>query len=334
MKRNRTKKNIAEIIIAVIAVLLITATLLSLLQDTSVLYVQLLNFPRLQVLIALVVCGIIYVWVNKQPRRFNLLLAALIIAAVIQAYFLYPYFPLSKKSIPSAGKVVGNNAPVFSLLVANVYMKNRNASDLIKMVQEKQPTFLLAMEVNDWWVRQLNMLKKEYPHSITYPASNTYGMALYSKWPLKQPSIHFFSHDSVPSFAATVSLPNMKSIWLLTVHPVAPKPSKHPDNVHQKEVGLVKAGRMAAKQQGPALVAGDFNDVGWSYNSQMFEKISGLKDVRDGRGLFNTFSAHSLFMRWPLDYVYASHHFRVLEIERMPSFGSDHFPLYVQLALP
>ena len=325
-------KQVAKKILLGIGILLIVITIASLLYDTSLWYFQVLNFPRLQGLLALVLCLVLYVWI-KEGKRFDLLVAGLLVGIVIQAYYLFPYVPLAQKHIPSVDAATINDKNTFSIIVANVYMKNRDAADLIKIVRDRKPTLLLTMEVNDWWMKSLDVLTQDYPHRISYPTDNTYGMTLYSRLPLQKDSICFFSHDSVPSFLATVSLPNGAAFKLLTVHPVAPKPSSHPDNLDSEEVGLLKAGRLAAQQTMPTLVAGDFNDVGWSYNTRRFEEISGLKDVRCGRGLYNTFDEHSIFMRWPLDYVYASPQFRVVAIDRLPAFGSDHFPLFVQLHL-
>jgi endonuclease/exonuclease/phosphatase (EEP) superfamily protein YafD len=39
-------------------------------------------------------------------------------------------------------------------------------------------------------------------------------------------------------------------------------------------------------------------------------------------------------MRWPLDHVYVSEEFRVMSFRKLNYFGSDHFPIYVALALP
>ncbi len=176
-------------------------------------------------------------------------------------------------------------------------------------------------------------LNTMYPYRLMYPASNTYGMCLYSKLPLAKPNIHFFNEDSVPSFHTIVTLPNGVAFQLLTIHPVAPKPSKHPDNIGEQEVALPKAANLIAGTPLPALVAGDFNDVGWSHNVKVFEKRSNLKDLRKGRGFYSTFDATNFVMRWPLDYIFADERFRVIAVERLPSFGSDHFPYYAQLTL-
>ena len=48
--------------------------------------------------------------------------------------------------------------------------------------------------------------------------------------------------------------------------------------------------------------------------------------------MFNTFHAGIPFMRWPLDHLFHSRHFTLSFIRRLPKFGSDHFPMLVELA--
>ncbi len=219
-------------------------------------------------------------------------------------------------------------------MLANVLITNTHSDELLKIVAAKDPTFLLTMEINKRWVDQLNALTKKYPYRMIFPSDNAYGMALYSKLPLENQQILFLNFDRVPTFKATFTLPGGQSFQLITIHPLAPTPSKYPDITDsEKEVALLKAGRMVGKRSLPTVVAGDFNDVGWSHNTHQFMDLSGLNDVRYGRGLYSTFDAQSLFMRWPLDYVFVSSEFNVLAVEKLPKFGSDHFPFYVQLAL-
>ncbi len=81
----------------------------------------------------------------------------------------------------------------------------------------------------------------------------------------------------------------------------------------------------------PVIVAGDFNDVAWSHNTHLFQRIGGLLDPRVGRGLFNTFDTGSRPLRFALDHDFTSKHFLLVELRRLPDIGSDHFPLLVVL---
>ncbi len=48
--------------------------------------------------------------------------------------------------------------------------------------------------------------------------------------------------------------------------------------------------------------------------------------------MFNTFHAEYPFLRWPLDHVFHSRHFKLISMRRLPPIGSDHFPLLTELA--
>ena len=94
---------------------------------------------------------------------------------------------------------------------------------------------------------------------------------------------------------------------------------------------LVMVGRAVADLPEPVVVTGDLNDVAWSRNNYLFQNISGLLDPRVGRGFYHTFHAKIPFLRFPLDHLFHSNHFRLVEFRRLGYFGSDHFPVFVKL---
>ena len=327
-------RQIAFYFVLVTGTLLIVATLGSLIHDARFWYFKVLDFPRVQVLLALLLCLILFAVMNKRWRLSSVLfLIGLVASIVLQARLILPYTPLVNEAIETVDPLSVEEGKNFSLLVANVWMKNDQAEVFLDLVYRSDPDVVLAMETNKWWIQRLTPLQERYPYKVLYPLDNTYGMALYSRLPLENTEIKFLSHERVPSIHTGVRLPDGSRFILHAVHPVPPKPSKYPDNMGEEEVALLKVGEMVARRKMPTVVAGDFNDVAWSKTSRLFGTRSRLGDVRVGRWLFNSFDATSFVLRWPLDHVYVSGEFRVLELKRLPKFGSDHFPIYVKLAM-
>ncbi len=317
--------------IVIISTTVIGATLLSLWQNTNTWWMKVLDFPRLQALVIALLCLMI---VGVMTRRWTAgavaLMSGLAATVALQSYFIYPYTTLPTPVVPTTEAREGSTV---SLLIANVYMHNREVEPLLDMIERTDPDMVLVMETNAWWFDTLRSLRTRYEHVREYPADNTYGMGLYSRYPWKNMRTEFLQHDSVPSFHAEIELPSGQPFSFHGVHPVPPILSKHPDNRDRREVELLKVGQMVTDQKLPAVVAGDFNDVAWSNTSRLFQVDGSLNDIRVGRGLFNTFSAHSSVMRWPLDHVYVTDEFAVADFYCLDSFGSDHFPVYVELVL-
>ncbi len=329
----RLAKKIFRYFIIFLCVLLIAVSLLSLIYDLPYWYSKVLDFPREQYLIAGFALMLTFIFLNKNWNKASFLLVFGLLGVIaIQSTRVLPYL-IGKKTVPDAPSYFSEDSS-FSLMIANVLITNRDSEDFLKIVHQKDPDILMAMEVNDWWIRQLLPLRKKYKYVVELPNTEAYGLAVYSKLPLKNKEIKYLKHKNVPSLHCDISLPSGKQFRFHGVHPVAPFPSdKYPDNEGEDEVALIKVGNMVLKDSLPALVAGDFNDVSWSHTSRLFGENAKLHNARLGRGLYNTFNAQSAIMRWPLDHFFVSKKFRVITLERLPGFGSDHFPMYAEFYL-
>ena len=322
-------------VITAIGIVLIAVTALSLFYNrSSIWWVKSLNFPRLQALAVIVLCLLAALFfIKKKSVWYWLLLSGLTGSAAVHTSFIISYTPLTSSEVATIDKDDTDSTKLISLLVANVHMTNRNAKIFINAVLEKVPDMVLVMETNRWWQQMLQPLNAKYSHQVAYPMDNTYGMVLYSRYPLLQPEIRFLQHDSVPSIHVQVLLTDGRRFSFHGVHPVPPTPSAYPDNIGEEAGELERVAELVAKDTLPVVVAGDLNDVAWSNTSRLFKKKSKLKDVRVGRGFYSSFDARSCVMRWPLDHVFVSESFKLVYIEKWPAFGSDHFPVYVQIAL-
>lgn len=306
------------------------ATLVPLLR-MEVWWIRIFDFPRLQITLLAVAVLILYPLVRESGSVWEDFFVGLLAAsALYQIGRMLPYTPLWKKQVQQSRQP--SKGPSLRLLIANVCMPNRNGPRLLEIIRQTDPDLILIIEADRWWQSELDLLEKSHPFMCRHPLENTYGMLLYSRFELSGPQVRFLVQEDVPSIHTGVRLPSGREIALHCLHPRPPAPTQHPRST-ERDVELLIVGKEVRGSEKPVIVAGDLNDVAWSRTTRLFRKISGLLDPRIGRTFLNTFHAKYPFMRWPLDHVFHSPHFRLIELKRLPYFGSDHFPIFAALNL-
>lgn len=316
-------------ILAFLVAALVFVTLLPL-SHKSVWWVRGADFPRLQ--FALFGLGLLptVLLALDRDRAISWILAGLALVCVVyQAWWIRPYTRLHRKEVKPAGP---GKTDRLCILSANVLKTNRRAEDFVRIVQNERPDVLVTLETNAWWERVLRILEAEYPHTLKCPLENLYGMHLYSRFPLEDAKIQFLVESDVPSMHLLVVLPSQRRVRLHCLHPAPPSPTENPTS-RERDAELVMVGRSVADAELPVIVTGDLNDVAWSATTRLFRKLSGLLDPRIGRGMYNTYHASYPFCRWPVDHFFHSKEFTLIRLARLGAYGSDHFPVLVELAL-
>ncbi len=288
-----------------------------------------LDFPHVQIMAVNVLVLLLFIVFVPLTTIWNTVFLVVLMGCIIyQAYIVYPYTYIAGVPVKDSKEHAGDNS--VSLMVTNVLMTNRNAEGCCKIVADTDPDLLLMVETDQWWYEQMQYMKDSHPHVIEYPMDNTYGMLFYSKLPIVRHDIKFLVNPEIPSFHVDFELRSGVVVNLHCMHPEPPSPTESETST-ERDAELLILGKQISDADQPTIVAGDLNDVAWSYTTRLFIKVSRLLDPRMGRGFFNTFHAAYRFMRWPLDHVFLSPHFRLLDIKRLPYYGSDHFPMYVNL---
>jgi endonuclease/exonuclease/phosphatase (EEP) superfamily protein YafD len=222
-----------------------------------------------------------------------------------------------------------DNTSSIKILIANVLMTNRAADRFLAVVQRADADYLIIDEPDTWWAEQLRRLEDTYPYHTKYALENTYGMMVYSRLPLLRSEVKFLVDPEIPSIHSLVQLRSGTSVEVIAVHPRPPLPSV---DTAERDAEIVLVGRQAKASRAATIVAGDLNDVGWSETTQLFQQLSGLLDPRRGRGLYATYHAEYVFLRYPLDHLFHSAQFRLRSMAVLDYFGSDHFPLLIELS--
>jgi endonuclease/exonuclease/phosphatase (EEP) superfamily protein YafD len=319
-----------DIVVYILGSIMITATAIPLLRSEAW-WVRVFDFPRLQILVIgclVLILSILFVETNLiWDLTFNGIFFA---ALTYQSYMMFPYTRLARHQVQQSTSADPDSS--IRILFANVLMTNRDASKIKQIIEGADPDIVLLVEPDEWWREQMSALECEYPHTVQHALNNTYGMLLYSRLELLDPEVTFLIHNDVPSIRGRVRLRNGQDVQFRCLHPRPPVPQEA-DSSLPRDAEILIVGKENQQDDMPFIVFGDLNDVAWSSTNYAFQNVSGLLDPRIGRGFYHTFHARIPFLRFPLDHFFHSNHFRLVSFRRLGYFGSDHFPVFIELSL-
>ncbi len=294
-------------------------------------WIRVFDFPHIQLTILTFTAFVTY-FMRFKIREWKdyIFIVSLIACLVFQYSKIHAYTPYAKEETQNTS--ASYTGDILKLYTANVYQKNKKPEKLQQEILSKDADILLFLEAHKPWQDNiLEVLPATYQYRVEVPLDNTYGMLLYSKLKLLHPQVRYLVDDSIPSIDTKVILRSGDTVQLYNIHPTPPMPQHNPSS-SDRDAEMMKIANMSRKSKYPVIVLGDFNDVAWSATTSLFQNVGELLDPRKGRGFYNTFSANSSLMRWPLDHVFVSSEFRVKTIQVGDDIDSDHFPTYTELS--
>lgn len=318
-------KCLARYLVLGVATLASLASLVPLI-PTNIWWIRVGDFPRVQLLVLLAGCAAgLLPWVRRTSSLIVLVLVAASI--VVQLYWIHPFFPGSE--IESQPATLDDPKARIRIFCLNILQENKDSNRLLQQIEKEQPDVLALFEVNDRWIDELAALKEHFDWSIEHPQDNTYGLAIYGRRvELVEGRVRHRVEPEIPSVDVRIRLESGTEALVVGIHP---RPPRFGTSSTNRDAELVIVAQEAMGPT-PTIVLGDMNDVGWSRTTRRFREISGLLDPRRGRGLYSTFFAGSSILKFPLDHVFHSAEFRLVEMTVLGDVGSDHFPLLVELS--
>ncbi|HSI69168.1 MAG TPA: endonuclease/exonuclease/phosphatase family protein [Gillisia sp.] len=294
-------------------------------------WIRIFDFPHTQLTILTFVALVTYfIKFDVKWAQDYLFVTILTACFIFQLTKIWPYIPHGNYELMEAEE--SGDSPRIKFYIANVLQDNEKPAKLLEDLARKQADLVLLMETNTRWMEDVRPAMDEYPHRVEVPLDNTYGMLLYSKFPLNNPEVKYLVDDSIPSILTRFSLPGGEEIMLYCIHPTPPMPQHNPSST-DRDAEMMLVAKSAKSNPLPVIVTGDFNDVAWSQTTRLFKDVSGLLDPRVGRGFYNTFNAKNILLRWPLDHFFASDEFRLVNIGLGDDIDSDHFPAIFEVSL-
>src|SRR5690606_33163560 len=135
--------------------------------------------------------------------------------------------------------------------------------------------------------------------------------------------------ESTPAIDATLVAP-AGALRLIGVHLRAPT---DPRSAAERDRQLDALAALVARIDGPLVVAGDFNLTPYSPYFEDLVDATGLRDSRTGSGPGFTWPSFFPLLGVPIDHCLVSPDVHVAALRRLSAFGSDHYPIVVELAL-
>jgi len=156
----------------------------------------------------------------------------------------------------------------FKVAHFNVFLHNHSYTQLAKNALETEADLLSFQEVTNRWAYTLEeSLKDIYPHYCISPREDSFGIAVFSKFPLE--NLAEPQWQGRPNISANILFGN-QSIHFVTAHTASPiSPSRYRKrNAHINDIAT-----WLEQIPEPKLAIGDFNCVSWSPQIRNFKTV-------------------------------------------------------------
>ena len=215
------------------------------------------------------------------------------------------------------------------LLHANVLSSNTEYDRLISLLDTEAPDLVMLQEISPDWLVALDELRADYPYSYAEAREGNFGIALFSRVPLKSVS-HFDSPPfGYPTIVASLDIDG-QVLHFIGTHPMIPVRGTFYDARNEQLAGVA---RLLGKQAEPKILVGDLNLSQWDVNYKHLEQQGGVRNARKGFGILPTWPVFMPFAMIPIDHVLVSETISVTDFYSGPRIGSDHLPLIVTFTL-
>jgi len=246
-----------------------------------------------------------------------------VLSAVVVFLNLFAILPLYFSNTATLGK----SAEGLSLLLANVYTANALHSEVITQIINEEADILILQEVDLAWETSLASLRGQYPHVVSIPRSDNFGISVFSKFPFFRVEEGSLSIDQPPVVFVEVEIAEAK-YSILAGHPVPPG---SPSMFALRNTQLEMMAEKIAGSSGHKILVGDLNVTPWSSIFQKLLSSSGLIDARKGFGILPTWPVQIPVFYIPIDHFLVSSSLIVSEFRVVSIPGSDHKGLLVAL---
>ncbi len=259
-------------------------------------------------------------------RRKTYRLSVAVVLIMLFSIQLLPYYYHNRAS----AQIESNSQ--MTILLSNFHYNNTNFTDLAQLVNDYDPDLIALVEMPKKHFDPISQILPQYSHTYQIQDRDHQGLAVLSKYPFSQePQAFWPDSDKFPVLSFVPTLPeNPFPGRFFLIHPPPPLTQPAADSRNATFDWLES---YLPQQVGPIVVMGDFNSTSWSPEFVSLIQSTHLRDSRANKGLqpsWPTWAAKPL--RITIDHLLVSPEISVVDRQVLPSIGSDHFPVLIQLA--
>lgn len=242
--------------------------------------------------------------------------------AMIIGVFVGPLDSITKQTTNCAIKQKKLN--VFQV---NVLETNRDFKDICDYVIAKDPDIASFEEVGFDAAKALSTRLTKYPHSKVIARPDFFGLAIFSKYPFTTETLAL-SKSGVPVLFATIDVEGRRLNYA-SVHTLPPL---EPEFLADRDQEFLNLSELRRKNDGPFIVAGDFNCSPWVGSFWRLCHDAALKDSEQSFGPQPSWPTHVFVPFIPIDHFLVSKDIKVLSRSIGPYVGSDHYPVEMTIS--
>lgn len=277
-------------------------------------FFDLLSHFRLQYV---VVCGVVVLYALIRRRNWLVLLS--LISLFWNAQIIHAFHQ-------TAELVHAPAEPPLRVMTYNVLVDNKNPSAAVSHVLQTDADIVCLLEVDDSWRSALKPLREKYPHRVEELNDGSFGIACYTRLPLKSLEVRRFTIWRLPTLV--LNLDHLGSpLTFVAIHPIAPIGGQR---AHEWREQLSGIAALVSGLAGEVIVAGDFNATPWCEGMRLLREKGGL-DFRSVDPVWPPTWGLNLPVMIPIDHVLVKRGLIIRKRTIGPETGSDHRSVTVEI---
>lgn len=222
--------------------------------------------------------------------------------------------------------------PSLRVALINVHADNKEHDRVLDVLRYADPDVVVLQEINARWLTHLSVLNDRYPHVITEPREDDFGIGVWSKSAFSKANVLHFGAAEVPSVLVRLDV-GSRQLVLLGTHPLPPSDSEGAQLRDGQLAAIAPVLRGQTSRADAVVVLGDLNTTPWSIAYRRLLRTTGLRNSAQGHGFQPTWPAVFPLLLIPIDHCLISTNVNTLRHHIGPAVGSDHYPVIVDLTL-